>query len=196
MTGKLFINPRSYENYPAMRAHVERVHCAGRRWGMMPSTPAVVNSFPGIAIPNYHYSLRGAPTDDLTRPRREPRSARAFRGDLDVAREKNTPESPNSEARASFERRPGSHAGAIHAPAPVGVVQTTARRLSPPATASLNGVTDGDKSRCCLGGSPSPETSPTHLEVPRRAPRPLAVARECLPPLPAGSRPSHLMKTA
>ena len=33
-----------------MRAYVERVHRTGRRWGMMPSTPARANSFPGIAV--------------------------------------------------------------------------------------------------------------------------------------------------
>ena len=33
-----------------MRAYVERVHRAGRRWDMMPSTPARGNSFPGIAV--------------------------------------------------------------------------------------------------------------------------------------------------
>ena len=78
------------------------------------------------------------------------------------------------------------------APAPVGVVETMARRLSSPATASFDGVIDGGKSRCGLGGTPSPASSPMCLEVPRRAPRPLAVAGECLPPLPAGSRPSQL----
>ena len=42
------------------------------------------------------------------------------------------------------------------APAPVGVVETMARRLSSPATASFDGVIDGGKSRCGLGGTPSP----------------------------------------
>ena len=71
-----------------MLAYVERVHRTGRRWDMMPSTLARMNNFPRIAVPNYHYSLRGAPTDDLTRPRREPRSARTFGGDVGVDREK------------------------------------------------------------------------------------------------------------
>ena len=104
--GKLFGRPGLYVNHPAMRAYVERVHRAGRRWGMMPSTPAVVNSFPGIAIPNYHYSLRGAPTEDLTRPRREPRSARAFGGDLPVAREQNLPICTSARPSSSFDVRP------------------------------------------------------------------------------------------
>ena len=50
ITGKLFGRPGSYVNHPAMRAYVERVHRTGRRWDMMPSTPARVNSFPGIAV--------------------------------------------------------------------------------------------------------------------------------------------------
>ena len=63
------------------------VHRTGRRWGMMPSSAACENSFPGIAVEN---DLRGAPTDDLTRPWCEPRSVCTLRGDLAVAREKNT----------------------------------------------------------------------------------------------------------
>jgi hypothetical protein len=40
------LRPGSYVNHPAMRAYVERVHRTGRRWDMMPSTPARSNSFP------------------------------------------------------------------------------------------------------------------------------------------------------
>ena len=50
ITGKLFTRPGSYVNHPAMRAYVERVHRTGRRWDMMPSTPARSNNFPGIAV--------------------------------------------------------------------------------------------------------------------------------------------------
>jgi hypothetical protein len=82
------------------------------------------------------------------------------------------------------------------APAPVGVVETMARRLSPPATASLNGVIDGGKARCDVGGTHSPATSPTRLEVPRRATRPLAVSEMYVHALPARSRSPQLMKSA
>ena len=71
-------------------------------------------------------------------------------------------------------------------------LQTTARQLSPPATTSFIGVINGDSSGCALGGTPSPSTSPTRLEVPQRAHRPLAVACECALPVPAGPHPSQL----
>ena len=71
-----------------------------------------------------------------------------------------------------------------------------ARLLSSSATASLSSVIDGDKARSGVGGLSSPGTSWTCNELPRRAPRLLAVARWCAPPLPASSHSSLLTVSA
>jgi hypothetical protein len=60
------------------------------------------------------------------------------------------------EAKSKTRKRGSDNAGAFIAPAPAGVMQTMARLLSSPATASFDGVIDGGKSRCGLGGTPSP----------------------------------------
>jgi hypothetical protein len=80
-----------------------------------------------------------------------------------------------------------SNAGALCALAAVGVVQSTARRLSSAATASLISVIDGDKTFGGVGGDLSPATPRTCNELPRIAFGPLAVARRCVLPLPASS---------
>jgi hypothetical protein len=84
-----------------------------------------------------------------------PLNARTVRADLAVAREKNTRINNNKIRESSALQEPsqkaqragGHNAGAFIAPAPVGVVETMARRLSPPATASLIGVIDGGNDR-------------------------------------------------
>jgi hypothetical protein len=64
--------------------------------------------------------------------------------------------SASPEAKSKTRKRGSDNAGAFIAPAPAGVMQTMARLLSSPATASFDGVIDGGKSRCGLGGTPSP----------------------------------------
>ena len=87
ITEKVFSHPGSYVNHPAMRAYVERVHRAGRRWGMMPSTPARANKFVRCARSRFSGDVPSSRASEQMVKGRAPRSARACGGDLDVARE-------------------------------------------------------------------------------------------------------------
>jgi hypothetical protein len=79
--------------------------------------------------------------------------------------------------------------------AAVVVVQSMARRLYSPKMDLFDGVINGENLRCAVSSPPSLASLPMCIELPRRAPRPPAVARECLPPVPAGLRPSQLTKS-
>ena len=71
-----------------MRAYVERVHRGEFRWDMMPSSPGWGNSFVGTAMKKYIRDVPLPSAPDRMRKGREPATARAFGGDLAVAREK------------------------------------------------------------------------------------------------------------
>ena len=87
---------------------------------------------------------------------------------------------------SQIERGGGSdNAGAFYAPAPVVVVQPITRRLYSTATALFDGVIDGESLSCSLGRYLSPASSPTSMELPRRAPGPLTLLCECTLPLAA-----------
>ena len=75
--------------HPPMRAYVERVHRGGSRWGRMVSSDFLGNSFAGIALKNCLIDVPSPLAPDRMRKGREPATARAFGGDLTVAREKN-----------------------------------------------------------------------------------------------------------
>ena len=84
------------------------------------------------------------------------------------------------------------NAGALIALAAVVASQSMARRLYSPATASFDGVIDDERSRCAVDFPPSPAISQMCVELPRTAPRSLAVAAWYNPPVPAVSHSSLL----
>ena len=70
-----------------MRAYVERVHRGGCRWDMMPSLPGWGKRFAGCFGSRFSGDVPFSLAPGLVLPCPEPRSARAFGGDLPVARE-------------------------------------------------------------------------------------------------------------
>ena len=89
-----------------------------------------------------------------------------------------------------------TNAGAFHAPALVGVVQTTVWQLSAPGAALFHGVIDGADGRRAVGDLSSPSTSPTCTATLRRAPRRIGITKRYGLPTPAFAHSPPLMEKA
>ena len=144
---------------------------------------------PSKTMPIHHLTSGARPHTAVPRPsERAPFGRRSRRCSREKLADLYTLVPPYFPKLPRLSVRPGSHAGGIHAHAPVAAVQSMARLLSPAASASSGGVIDVGDLRCAVGRSPSPATSPSCIELPRKAPGPLAIVYECALPFPTSPR--------